>query len=414
VVASTKAGDQLTQALGKFAETRSVATTEAVQKTASDIRGAMIIQVFLAVSALATAGAIGWIYVRNDLVRRMLHLRDAMRAIAGGDLDYRLAVSGQDELAAMAEALAVFRDNARQIAQLQTQQEQARQAAETERRQALLAMADTLESGAGRLLSQVAAAASQLLGAAGEMSSDAKAATRESDTVASATNEAAVKVDSAAGAAQEMAACIQEIARHVAGSTAASGNARDEAGSAQQKVARLKDAAVKIGDIVQLIRGIAAKTHLLALNATIEAARAGEAGKGFVIVAGEVNVLANQTASATEEIERQVTAIQAATGASVQSIDAILKSVEHVNELNMSASGALEQQSAATQEIARSMTEMAELISAVHAGMDTVSHSTHTNESTAATLRNAATRLSDDTEALGTEVNRFLGQIRAG
>jgi methyl-accepting chemotaxis protein len=210
-----------------------------------------------------------------------------------------------------------------------------------------------------------------------------------------------------------MAACIQEIARHVAGSTTASGNARDEAGSAQQKVGRLKEAAEKIGDIVQLIRGIAAKTHLLALNATIEAARAGEAGKGFVIVAGEVNNLANQTASATEEIERQVGAIQTATGDSVQSIEVILKAVEHVNELNMSASGSLEQQSAATQEIARSMNEMAELISAVHAGMDTVNSSTHANETTAVTLRTAASRLSADTEALGKEVTRFLSQIRS-
>ncbi|WP_146002655.1 methyl-accepting chemotaxis protein [Telmatospirillum siberiense] len=414
LTANTQAGDQLSKALGQFAETRSAATGQAIDNTVGEIRAAMSVQAILAFLALATAALIGWFYVRGNLVRRILHLRDAMRAISGGDLEYRVAVKGQDELASMAEALAIFRDNARKIAQLQQQQEEARQAAERERRQALLSMADALESGAGRLLSQVAEAAAQLDGSAGDMSRNAEAASREADSVAGATNQAAIKVDSAAGAAQEMAACIQEIARHVAGSTSASGSARDEAGTAQHKVGRLKEAAEKIGDIVQLIRGIAAKTHLLALNATIEAARAGEAGKGFVIVAGEVNNLANQTASATEEIERQVGAIQIATGDSVQSIETILKAVEHVNELNMSASGSLEQQSAATQEIARSMTEMAELISAVHSGMDTVNHSTHANETTAVTLRTAAARLSADTEALGTEVNRFLGQIRNG
>jgi len=414
VTASSLAGEELSKALGQFSEMRSAATGAAVAATETDIRAAMGVQAILAVLALATAGLIGWLYVRRNLVRRMLHLRDAMRAIAGGDLDYRVAVSGHDELAAMAEALAIFRDNARQIARLQKQQEDERETAERERRKALLAMADALETGAGRLLGQVADAANQLLSAAGDMSANAEAATREADSVAGATNQAAIKVDSAAGAAQQMAACIQEIARHVAGSTTASGDARDEAGSAQQKVGRLKDAAVKIGDIVQLIRSIAAKTHLLALNATIEAARAGEAGKGFVVVAGEVNSLANQTASATGEIERQVGAIQAATGDSVQSIEAILKAVENVNELNMSASGALEQQSAATQEIARSMTEMAELISSVHSGMETVNHSTHANNSTAVTLRAAAARLSTDTETLGKEVNRFLGQVRGG
>lgn len=414
LLASTQAGEQLSKALGQFAETRSGATTQAVDNTVGEIKTAMTVQSILALSALATAGLIGWFYVRGNLVKRILHLRDAMRAISGGDLDYRVAVTGQDELASMAEALAIFRDNARKIAQLQHDQEESRQASERERRQALLTMADALDAGAGRLLSQVAAAATQLDGAAGDMTRNAEAASREADTVANATSQAAMKVDSAAGAAQEMAACIQEIARHVAGSTSASGNAREEAGTAQQKVGRLKDTAEKIGDIIQLIRGIAAKTHLLALNATIEAARAGEAGKGFAIVAGEVNSLANQTASATEEIERQVGAIQMATGDSVQSIEAILKAVENVNELNMSASGSLEQQAAATQEIARNMTEMAELISAVHSGMDTVNHSTHANETTAVTLRGAAKRLSADTDALGKEVARFLGQIRNG
>ena len=317
VTASAQATDDLAKALSQFADRRSTVSGEAIQGASEEIRLAMLVQFVLAVLALATAGLIGWLYVRNNLVHRMLGLRDAMRAIAGGNLDYPIAVTGGDELGAMAEALGVFRDNANQMTQMQTQREEERRQAEQDRRQALLSMAQTLESGAGALLSGVAEAASKLRSTAHDMSGDAQAASTETDRVARASEQASCKVDIAAGAAQEMSASIQEASRHLAGSTQASAHARNEAGTAQHTVVQLQEAAARIGDIINLIHSIAQKTHLLALNATIEAARAGEAGKGFVVVAGEVNGLATQTAGATQEIERQVAAMQAATNATV-------------------------------------------------------------------------------------------------
>ncbi|MFL5284340.1 MAG: methyl-accepting chemotaxis protein [Rhodopila sp.] len=91
----------------------------------------------------------------------------------------------------------------------------------------------------------------------------------------------------------------------------------DSGQKAQARIRSLSDAAVQIGDVIQLIRTIAEQTNLLALNATIEAARAGEAGRGFGVVASEVKGLANQTARSTEDIARQVTSIQAATNEAV-------------------------------------------------------------------------------------------------
>src|SRR5262249_57765428 len=85
-------------------------------------------------------------------------------------------------------------------------------------------------------------------------------------------------------------------------------------------VQRLDASAQKIGDMVAIISAIAAQTNLLALNATIEAARAGEAGRGFAAVASEGKALANQTAKATEGINRVIGRTQGATRAATDRI----------------------------------------------------------------------------------------------
>ena len=148
---------------------------------------------------------------------------------------------------------------------------------------------------------------------------------------------------------------IAEIGRQVAESTQIAGRAVHEAERDQRQGAGLAEAAQKIGDVVKLINDIAGQTNLLALNATIEAARAGEAGKGFAVVASEVKSLASQTAKATEEIASQIKSIQAATGDSVEAIKAIGDTIGRINEIATTIASAVEEQGAATQEIARNV-----------------------------------------------------------
>jgi len=77
----------------------------------------------------------------------------------------------------------------------------------------------------------------------------------------------------------------------------------------------------QIGMITDTINNIASQTNLLALNAAIEAARAGEAGKGFSVVADEIRKLAEQSTSATNQIQGLIEAIKVKSNKAVQSME---------------------------------------------------------------------------------------------
>jgi len=176
-------------------------------------------------------------------------------------------------------------------------------------------------------------------------------------SVSEAASHALANAQAVGAASEELSASIQEIAAQIGRATVVAQGAASSGARAQQQIQALSDGALRIGDVVQLIRSIAGQTNLLALNATIEAARAGEAGRGFNVVASEVKGLAGQTARSTEEISHQISAIQEATSGAVAVVGELGRSIEEIARVFTGIAAAIEQQAATTREIARNVTE---------------------------------------------------------
>jgi len=156
---------------------------------------------------------------------------------------------------------------------------------------------------------------------------------------------------------------------------------------------------------------VAEQTNLLALNATIEAARAGEAGKGFAVVASEVKTLAAQTAKATEQIASQITGVQTSTETAVVSLKAIASKVSDINGLTGAIAAAVEEQQAATQEIASNVTRAADESSRAAANAGSVTEAAARTKTDAMTVSRASDQLGQVARNISEAVNGFLGSI---
>jgi len=272
--------------------------------------------------------------------------------------------------------------------------------------------ADEFERDVAGVVSAVSSAVTQLEAATATMASVASQTAVQARSATNAAQQTSQNINTVASATEELTGSIQEISNLVGKSSQIAQSAVGEAQRTNQLVQGLADAVGKIGDVVKLINNIASQTNLLALNATIEAARAGDAGKGFAVVAGEVKSLANQTAKATEEISSQITAVQNATRDAVTAIQSIGGTILNINEISTSVASAVEQQSAATQEIARNIEGASQGGAQVNETIVAVNGLAGKTDATAKELSTAVDTLSAQATNLAGQVTRFLGRIR--
>ena len=230
---------------------------------------------------------------------------------------------------------------------------------------------------------------------ANEMSNSAARTGASAQNAASAASQALANAQTVASAAEQLSASISEIGGQVNQSSAVVARAVEAGSETRATIEALNEKVGRIGAVADIIGEIAARTNLLALNATIEAARAGDAGKGFAVVASEVKQLATQTAKSTEEITRHIAEVKAATDASVTSVVRIEQTITEINSIAGSIAAAVEEQGAATAEIARNITETANAANEMTQRTHEVSHEAGQTGTQAGTVLTNITELRD-------------------
>jgi methyl-accepting chemotaxis protein len=366
-------------------------------------------------------------YFNRHVGGALSDLSDQMTRLSSGEDIAEIETSDRrDEIGELTRAMMVFHKAGLRLERLSQERSQKakeelakqvilqeeRGEARLEKERTLNRIADNFESMVRDVVGQVASASSQLQSTAASMADSAKQASTRTSEVSHSMQDANAGATAAASASDEFALSINEVSEQAASSAELARKASASTHEADATITKLAQSAEQVGDIVELIHTIAQRTNLLALNASIEAARSGEEGRGFAVVASEVKELAMQTSRATEEIAMQIRDMQDTTSASVAALRSIAEEVSGLENVAVSIAGAVDQQSYAGQDLARSIDLAANGTAQVSEHIDEVQELSTSTGAAANQVLSSATSLEQQAATLRQQVNIFLEEVR--
>jgi methyl-accepting chemotaxis protein len=386
---------------------------EAAGRKATEIYTLAFRMIAVTVALGIVLGVCAGLFLVRNISRGIASIVNPMRDLAAGELTAVVPHQAEKtEIGRMADTLQVFKDAL--IAKKAADEAATLEADEKVRRaQRVGDITRQFEDLIGELVDSLSSASTELEAAAGTLTSGAHLTQHRAGSADAASRDVSEHIQSVAVASEQITNSVTEIGRQVHESSRIARSAVAQADKTNTSIAELSLMAVRIGEVVKLITAIADQTNLLALNATIEAARAGEAGRGFAVVAAEVKALAAQTAKATDDISAQIIGMRSATDTAISAIRDVNATIGTISEISTTIAAAVEEQSAATQEIARNIQQAAQLTTRVASDVADVNHGTSETGSASAQVLSSAQSLSKESARLKLEVDKFLTTIQA-
>lgn len=313
--------------------------------------------------------------------------------IGMGDFAARAPVHGEDELGSVATALNAMLDNLLTLIQSQDEKEKLETSIQhlasdisvvaqgdlTSHANVESEVTAAIAESVNTMIDQLREVISRVHDTTLAVSSSASEVQATTEHLATGSESQAMQISDASAAIDEVAVSIQQVAANAASAAGVAdsaqqiakkgavsvhrtiegmGGIREQVQQTAKRIKRLGESSQEVGEIVQLISGIADRTSILALNASVQAAAAGEAGKAFAVVAEEVEALAERSAEATKKIAGLIKAIQTETTHAIAAMEETTKEVVSGSTLANEAGQRL-------QEIEQVSTQLAELIQSI-------------------------------------------------